>query len=108
MTMTRSASKRWVAVLVAVHLLRADGWAMALAQTTLVGHGIGAAGPTRHAADAMAEYLDVALLQHLAVAAAYTGTMLALLTPWGIFRFWWVTVKLVLTLGGLYLGITRT
>ncbi|MDQ3154113.1 MAG: hypothetical protein M3R63_21140 [Actinomycetota bacterium] len=79
--MTRSASKRWRAVLVAVHVLTSVGWmAMALAQTTLIGHGIGAARPTRYAAYAMAEYLDAALLQHLAVAAAYTGTMLSLLT----------------------------
>jgi len=33
--------------------------------------------------------------------------MLSLLTPWGIFRFWWVSVKFVLTLGGLYLGIAH-
>ncbi len=55
----------------------------------------------------MAEHLDVVLLQNLATAAAYTGVMLSLLTPWGIFRFWWVTVKFVLTVGGLYLGIAH-
>ena len=82
--MANSASKRWRAVLVATHVLTSVGWmAMALAQTTLVAHGIGAAAPTRSAAYAMAEYLDVVLLQHLAVAAAYTGVMLSLLTRGG-------------------------
>ena len=61
--MANSASKRWRAVLVATHVLTSVGWmAMALAQTTLVAHGIGAAAPTRYAAYAMAEYLDVVLL----------------------------------------------
>ena len=80
---------------------------MALAQTTLVAHGVRAAAPTPYAAYAMAEHLDVVLLQHLATASAYTGVMLSLLTPWGLFRFWWVTVKFVLTVGGLYLGIAH-
>ena len=31
--------------------------------------------------------------------------MLSLLTAWGIFRFWWVTAKFVLTLTCIYLGI---
>ena len=61
--MANSASKRWRAVLVATHVLTSVGWmAMALAQTTLVAHGIGTAAPTRYAAYAMAEYLDVVLL----------------------------------------------
>lgn len=95
-------------MLVAVHVLTSVAWmAMGLALTTLIAHGVGATEPTRHAAYGMAEYLDVVLLQHLAVAAAYTGVMLALLTPWGLFRFWWVTVKFVLTLGGIYLGIAH-
>lgn len=80
---------------------------MALAQTTLVAHGVATGGSTRYAAYTMADHLDVALLQHLAVAAAYTGLMLSLLTPWGLFRFWWVTVKFMLTLAGIYLGIAH-
>ena len=29
--------------------------------------------------------------------SGYTGIMLAALTPWGFFRYWWVTVKFALT-----------
>lgn len=100
------AGKRWRSVLVAMHVLTSVSWmAMALAQTTLVAHGVVTGGPARYAAYTMAEHLDVVLLQHLAVAAAYTGVMLSLLTPWGLLRFWWVTVKFVVTLAGIYLGI---
>ena len=49
----------------AVHVLSSVGWmALALAQTTLVAHGLGAAAPTRYAAYAMADHLDVVLLQN--------------------------------------------
>ena len=44
-----------------------------------------------------AQHLDHTLLIYFANAAAYTGIMLAALTPWGFFRYWWVTVKFALT-----------
>jgi hypothetical protein len=33
----------------------------------------------------------------LAVASLTTGLLLAFLTPWGLFRYWWVTIKLGIT-----------
>lgn len=46
------------------------------------------------------------LLLPLAVASVLTGVALGLLTPWGITRYWWVSIKLALNLAGLVLAIT--
>ena len=47
------------------------------------------------------------LLAPLAVVALGTGVLLGLLTPWGLLRYWWVTIKLVLTaiLTGVVLSV---
>jgi hypothetical protein len=37
------------------------------------------------------------LVAPLAVLALATGLLLGLLTPWGLFRYWWVTIKLAIT-----------
>lgn len=37
------------------------------------------------------------LLAPLAVVALGSGVLLGLLTPWGLLRYWWVTIKLALT-----------
>ncbi len=79
---------------------------MALAQITLITHGITTTDPqTRRAALTMTEFVDHAILQQAAAGSAYTGLMLSALTSWGFFRFTWVVVKFGITIGGLYLGI---
>ena len=37
------------------------------------------------------------LVAPLAVLSLGTGLLLGVLTPWGLFRYWWVTIKLALT-----------
>lgn len=37
------------------------------------------------------------LVAPLAVLALGTGLLLGVLTPWGVLRFWWVAIKLVIT-----------
>ncbi len=37
------------------------------------------------------------LVQPLASASLGTGMALALLTPWGLFRYWWTAIKLAIT-----------
>jgi hypothetical protein len=37
------------------------------------------------------------LVQPLAFAALGTGVALALLTPWGLFRYWWTAIKLAIS-----------
>jgi hypothetical protein len=39
------------------------------------------------------------ILAPLAVAALVTGIVLARLTVWGVFNYWWVTIKLATTTG---------
>ncbi|MGH3927439.1 MAG: hypothetical protein ACRDTT_32015, partial [Pseudonocardiaceae bacterium] len=99
--------KRPRQLLVALHVLTSVGWlTMALAQVTLIAHGITTADPQRRrAALTMTEFVDHEILQHAATGSAYTGLMLSALTSWGFFRFTWVAVKFGITIGGLYLGI---
>lgn len=37
------------------------------------------------------------LVAPLAVLSLSTGLLLGILTPWGLFKYWWVTIKLVIT-----------
>lgn len=37
------------------------------------------------------------IMAPLAVVSLATGLLLALLTRWGVFRYWWVTIKLTVT-----------
>jgi hypothetical protein len=37
------------------------------------------------------------LVATLAVLSLSTGLLLGILTPWGLFRYWWVTIKLTIT-----------
>lgn len=51
-----------------------------------------------------AHLIGTTLLVPLALLALATGVIQGLLTPWGIVRYWWVTIKLALTIGGIVLG----
>jgi len=52
---------------------------------------------TRHAAYAILADLDTTVMIPMALGALFTGVLLAVLTKWGLTRFWWVLVKLVVT-----------
>ncbi len=95
--------------MVVLHVLTSVGWlTMALAQVTLMLHAMTLTdAATRRSALTMTEFIDHAVLQSAATGSAYTGLMLSALTSWGFFRFTWVTVKLAVTIGGLYLGIAH-
>lgn len=45
-----------------------------------------------------AQLIGARLLWPLAIASLITGVALALLGPFGLFRFWWVAIKLTITL----------
>ncbi len=45
-----------------------------------------------------AELIGSRVMWPLAVASVATGVTLALTGPYGLFRFWWVTIKLAITL----------
>jgi hypothetical protein len=44
-----------------------------------------------------AHLVSVWLVAPLAVLALGSGLLLALLTPWGVLRYWWVVIKLAIT-----------
>lgn len=51
-----------------------------------------------------AHLIATTLLVPLALLALATGLLQGLLTPWGVVRYWWVTLKLALTAAGIVLG----
>lgn len=93
-------------LLVFLHVLSSLGWwAMGLAQLSFIAVALGHTGAARLAALDAAQHLDHTLLIYFANAAAYTGIMLAALTPWGLFRHWWVAVKFAVTIVVTVVGI---
>lgn len=41
--------------------------------------------------------IGASIMAPLAILSLATGVVLASLTPWGVFRYWWVTIKLVVS-----------
>lgn len=96
--------RRW---LVAAHTLVGVGWFGIVAAklvTEVVGASGGDPGVTR-AGFLFASALDRAVFPPAALATLITGIVLALGTPWGLFRHWWIVVKLVLTVGVIVTGV---
>jgi hypothetical protein len=66
-----------------------------LALLTLVASGLFGSEPrTIYPA---AQLIGATVVAPLAVASLGTGVLLGLLTGWGLFRYWWVTIKLAIT-----------
>jgi hypothetical protein len=94
------------ALLVWLHVITSVGWmSMALVLFTLFVSGVGGGSEARRSAYTMADVVDRELLASLGNAAAFTGIMLAALTPWGFFRHWWVLVKFAITITQLGSGV---
>ncbi len=89
-------------LLVWFHVVTSIGWMiLALCLATLIMWGLSTGD---RSAFAMAHVLDVRLLQSLGTSGAFSGFMLAALTPWGYFRYWWVLLKVIITISQLYMG----
>ncbi|WP_199440185.1 hypothetical protein [Umezawaea beigongshangensis] len=90
-------------LLVWLHVVTSVGWgSQAAALFALVQFGF-RIGDT--AAFALAELVDVQVLQFCATTSAFSGIALSALTPWGFFRHWWVLAKFAITTSQLYAGI---
>jgi hypothetical protein len=91
-------------LLVWMHIVTSVGWmSQALALLALM---LFAMDPHSHdAAVSMARMLDRQVLAQLANASAFTGFMLAALTAWGYFRYWWVLAKFSITVVQLTIGV---
>ena len=87
-----------VHIIVSVGLLGTDAAVLLLCIAGARGAAPGTVYPAAH-------LIGVALLVPLAVLALATGLAQGLLTAWGIVRYWWVTLKLTLTVAGLVLAL---
>lgn len=87
---------RWRKLLLVVHIvatvsvLGVDLMLLALGMSSVGGAEPRTIYPIAHLAAAW-------LVAPLAVASLGTGLLLAILTPWGVFRYWWVVIKLAIT-----------
>jgi hypothetical protein len=94
-------------LLVWLHVVTSVGWmSQALALFALLVTGLTTDDPAlRLSAYSMANLLDDRVLVYLANTSAFTGLMLAALTPWGYFRYWWVLAKFAITVSQFYVAI---
>jgi hypothetical protein len=88
----------WRNVLLSVHItstvgaLGADVTILALGLTGLAGSDPATVYPAM-------SLIGGSILAPLAVASLVTGLLLARLSTWGVFKYWWVTIKLATTTG---------
>jgi hypothetical protein len=89
-------SPRWRKFLLVLHVATAVSWLGAdLVLLTLTGAGLAGTDPA-HVYPAAA-LVGTVLLTPLSVLILLIGLTNGLLTRWGLFRHWWVVVKLVVT-----------
>jgi len=90
---------------VAAHIAFSVGWLGAVAAFLV----LSIAGLTSHDAEVVrGAYLSMNLISRfiiipLCLAALVTGLIQALGTPWGLFRYYWILLKLILTVGSTVL-----
>jgi hypothetical protein len=93
--------------LVAAHVLIGVGWfgiTFAKLVLEIVAFGSRDQDVTRSGLLFM-QALDRAVFPPVALATLATGILLSVGTAWGLFRHWWIVVKLVLTLGVIVTGV---
>jgi hypothetical protein len=96
--------RKW---LVAAHILVGVGW-FGIVAAKLVLEIV--ATPTGERDIARAGYvflaaLDRAVFPPAAIATLITGIVLSVGTAWGLFRYWWIVVKLALTIAVIVTGV---
>ena len=101
---TRKPRARWPVgrrmrkAMVVIHIVVSLGWMGAgaanvvLAFTALLGDQT-----LRYACYRFIQQIDTFLVIPAAFTALTTGIVLGLATPWGVLRYWWVLIKLILT-----------
>jgi hypothetical protein len=84
------------------HIVSSVGWLGAVvAYLALAVGALNGVDPLRaQAAYLTLETLGWTVILPFALAALATGLVQSLATPWGVFRHWWITLKLTLTVGG--------
>ncbi|WP_370964638.1 DUF2269 family protein [Amycolatopsis sp. cg9] len=94
-----TAGKRFRQVMVFVHVAVSVGWMGAGAANVVLAMTAGYTGDpgVREVAYRMIERIDDFVVIPAAFTTLVGGIVLGALTKWGLTRFWWVLVKLVLT-----------
>jgi hypothetical protein len=103
-TGTRRLTPRWRKLLLTTHIGASVGL-LGIDATVLLLAVTGAQGRDPAAVYPAAQLIGSLALVPAALLSLTTGVLLGLLTPWGLFRHWWVTAKLVLTTAGAVLSI---
>jgi SAM-dependent methyltransferase len=89
--------KSWHGLLLTSHIAASVGVLGADLGLLVLGLA-GIAGAPPESIYPAARLIVQSLVMPLALAALATGVSLAVSTPWGLFRYWWVAIKLVITL----------
>ena len=100
----RRLAPRWRKLLLTTHVGASVGLLGTDATVLLLAVG-GARGQDPAAVYPAAELIGSLLLVPAALLSLVTGVLLGVLTPWGLFRHWWVTVKLALITAGAVLSL---
>jgi hypothetical protein len=103
-TPTRRLAPRWRKLLLITHIGASVGL-LGTDATVLLLAASGAQGRDPAAVYPAAQLIGSLLLVPAALLSLVTGVLLGLLTPWGLFRHWWVTAKLALTTAGAVLSV---
>lgn len=90
--------KRLRQTFVFLHVAASVGWMGAgAANVVLALTAVDAPVAVQRSCYLMIDQIDAYLVIPLAFAALASGVLVSVLTPWGLARYWWVLVKLVLT-----------
>lgn len=94
----------------ATHVAVSAGWlGLVVAMLTLGISAATASHPTFVlACYAMMERIGGAVIPFFAVATLLTGIVLSVATPWQLFQYWWIVVKLVLAVAVIATSVTLT
>ena len=104
---TRKLSPRPRKILVAAHVLVGVGW-LGITVAKLVLELIAfrtADQDVMRAGLLFMQALDRAVFPPVALATLATGIVLSVGTAWGLFRYWWIVAKLVLTVAVIVTGV---
>jgi uncharacterized membrane protein len=103
-TRTRRLAPRWRKLLLTLHIGSSVGL-LGTDATVLLLAVSGARGGDPATVYPAAQLIGSLVLVPAALLSLTSGVLLGLLTPWGLFRHWWVTVKLALTTAGAVLSL---
>lgn len=97
--MKPKVGKRTRQLFVFVHIAVSVGWMGAGAANVVLAMTAGytSAVEIRRVCYFMMDQVDLYVIIPLAFAALISGLLLCWVTPWGLARYWWVLVKLLLT-----------